>query len=143
MAGWLLWVLVACGFGIGEALTAGGFFLAPFSVGALLAAAVAGAGAGQVPAAVVFVIVSMLTLLTLRPLLRSRLLASPPIRTGAAALVGKQAVVLERIHNPEGTGRVRIDGEVWSARSLDDQEIVEGARVEVVEIRGATALVME
>ena len=42
----------------------------------------------------------------------------PQIRTGAAALIGKQAIVLERIVNDEGVGCVRIDGEVWTARSL-------------------------
>ena len=53
-------------------------------------------------------------------------------------------MVLERIANDEGVGCVRIEGgEVWTARSFDDDEVIEaGERVEVVEIRGATALVM-
>jgi membrane protein implicated in regulation of membrane protease activity len=51
--------------------------------------------------------------------------------------------VLERIANDEGVGCVRIGGEVWTARSYDDDEVIDaGERVEVVEIRGATALVM-
>ena len=68
----------------------------------------------------------------------------PSIRTGAAALVGKHALVLERIANEEGVGCVKIDGgEVWTARSYDEDEVIDaGDRVEVVEIRGATALVM-
>ena len=67
----------------------------------------------------------------------------PAIRTGAAALVGKPAIVIERIANDEGVGCVKIDGEVWTARSYDEDEIIDtGERVEVVEIRGATALVM-
>jgi membrane protein implicated in regulation of membrane protease activity len=58
--------------------------------------------------------------------------------------VGRRAMVLERIANDEGSGCVRIDGgEVWTARSFDDDEVIEaGDRVEVVEIRGATAFVM-
>ena len=53
------------------------------------------------------------------------------------------AVVLERIANHEGVGCVKIDGEVWTARSFDEDEVIDaGERVEVVEIRGATALVM-
>ena len=68
----------------------------------------------------------------------------PAIRTGAAALVGKSAVVLERIANREGVGCVKIDGEVWTARALDDDQVIEtGTRVEVVDIKGATALVSE
>jgi membrane protein implicated in regulation of membrane protease activity len=52
--------------------------------------------------------------------------------------------VLERIANAEGLGCVRIDGEVWTARSyLDDETYEPGARVQVVEIRGATALVTD
>ena len=68
----------------------------------------------------------------------------PRLRTGAAALIGKQAVVLERIANDEGMGTVRIDGEVWTARSYNDDAVIErGTRVDVVEIKGATALVTE
>jgi len=52
--------------------------------------------------------------------------------------------VLERIANDEGVGCVRVDGEVWTARAYDDDDIIdEGARVQIVEIRGATALVAE
>ena len=68
----------------------------------------------------------------------------PQIRTGTDALIGKHAVVLERIENYEGVGCVKIDGEVWTARSLHDDEVIErGTRVEVVDIKGATALVSE
>ena len=68
----------------------------------------------------------------------------PAIRTGAAALVGKRAIVVERIVNHEGVGLVRIDGDVWTARALFDDEVIEpGTSVEVVQIKGATALVSE
>jgi membrane protein implicated in regulation of membrane protease activity len=93
---------------------------------------------------VVFVVVALLTFLVVRPIVRSHLKMPPQIRTGAAALVGKQAVVLERIVNREGVGCVKIDGEVWTARSLMDDEVIEpGTIVDVVEIKGATALVTE
>jgi membrane protein implicated in regulation of membrane protease activity len=65
------------------------------------------------------------------------------LRTGAAALVGERAVVINRIANDEGVGSVRIDGELWTARSFDDGVVIgAGEVVEVVAIRGATALVM-
>ncbi len=143
MAGWIVWLVMACVFGAGEILSGSGFYLAPFAVGAVLAAG-ADAALGGVAAWVVFVLASILTLFTIRPLVQHRLFKGPVLRTGAAALVGKRAVVLERIVNHEGIGRVRIDNEVWSARSLDDDRVIEpGASVEVVDIRGATALVME
>jgi membrane protein implicated in regulation of membrane protease activity len=143
MAGWIVWALVACGFAVGEMLTTG-FFLAPFAVGGALAAAADAAGAGEAVSWFVFVAVALMTVATVRPLLKSRLIHGPPMRTGGAALVGKQAIVLERIANGEGVGCVKIDGEVWTARALDDEREIEvGQRVEVVDVRGATALVME
>jgi len=143
MSGWVFWVVLTCAFGVGELLTAG-FFLAPFALGSLLAAIFDVAGAGELVAWIVFIVVSLLTLLLVRPIARRHLKTPPAIRTGPAALIGKHAVVLERIANHEGVGCVKIDGEVWTARSLhDDQEIEQGAHVEVVDIKGATALVTE
>jgi membrane protein implicated in regulation of membrane protease activity len=143
MSGWVLWVVAAGVFGIGEMLTMG-FFLAPFALGAAAAAIVDVAGAPELAAWIVFVAASLLTLVLVRPIARSHMKSPPQIRTGAAALIGKQAVVLETIANHEGVGCVRIDGEVWTARAYDDDEVIEqGKRVQVVEIRGATALVAE
>jgi len=66
----------------------------------------------------------------------------PALRTGTAALEGSKAVVLQRVD--ANGGRVRIGGEEWSARAyMDDQVLEPGARVEVVKIEGATALVYE
>jgi membrane protein implicated in regulation of membrane protease activity len=144
MFGWVFWVIVACACGVGEMLTSG-FFLAPFAGGALTAAVTAAAGGGELAAVAVFVVVSILTLALVRPIVQSRLMQSTPtLRTGAAALIGKRAVVLERIANDEGVGCVRIDGEVWTARALDEDRVIEpGTLVHVVDIKGATALVME
>jgi len=144
MAGWFIWLVVALGFGMAELLAgSGSFFLAPFAVGAALAA-VADSVAGETAAAVVFVLVSILTLLSVRPLVQRRLTSGPTLRTGGAALVGRRAMVIERIANHEGVGRVRIDGEVWTARSYDEDHVIEaGTSVDIVDIRGAMALVME
>ncbi len=93
---------------------------------------------------VVFVLVSLLTLTLVRPIARRHLREPPQIRTGSAALVGKRATVLERIANDEGVGCVRIDGEVWTACAYDDDHVIAvGTNVDVVGIKGATALVME
>jgi len=143
MSGWILWVIAACALGIGEMLTTG-FFLAPFAVGAGLAALINVAGAGEVASWLVFVFVSLLTLGVVRPIARSHMRTPPHIRTGTAALIGKQAIVLERIANSEGVGCIKVDGEVWTARAFDDDLVIErGTRVEVMDIKGATALVSE
>jgi membrane protein implicated in regulation of membrane protease activity len=141
--GWILWLVAACIFGLGE-LHTGGFYLLPFALGATLAAIVALLGVGALLSGVLFVAASGIVVLTLRPVARRHRRLPPSIRTGAAALVGRRATVLERIANDEGVGCVRIEGgEVWTARSFDEDEVIEvGDHVEVVEIRGATALVM-
>jgi membrane protein implicated in regulation of membrane protease activity len=143
MGMWILWVVAACVLGIGEMHT-GGLYLLPFAVGAGLAAAVSLLGVGAVLAAIVFVLASLIVFGALRPVARRHRRLPPAIRTGAAALVGRRAMVLERIANDEGVGCVKIDGgEVWTARSYDEDEVIDvGERVEVVEIKGATALVM-
>jgi membrane protein implicated in regulation of membrane protease activity len=143
MEDWLLWLILAVVFGVGEIATLG-FFLAPFAGGAAIAVLVSAAGMPFVGSLAVFLVVSVVLLSALRPLARSHRRMPPQIRTGTAALVGKNATVLERIANSEGVGCVRIDGEVWTARSyMDDETYEAGAQVQVVEIRGATALVTE
>jgi membrane protein implicated in regulation of membrane protease activity len=139
---WIVWLVAACLLGIGE-MHQGGFYLAPFAAGAALAAIVSLLGVGVVLSLVVFLAASAIVFATLRPVARRHRRLPPAIRTGAAALIGRKAVVLERISNDESVGCVKIDGEVWTARSFDDEEVFDpGERVEVVEIRGATALVM-
>jgi membrane protein implicated in regulation of membrane protease activity len=143
MDGWILWLVAAGLLGVGE-MHQGGFYLLPFALGAALAAVVSLLGVGAPLAAIVFVLASVIVVGALRPVARRHRRLPPASRTGAAALVGRRAMVLERIANDEGVGCVRIEGgEVWTARSYDDDEVIDaGERVEVVEIRGATALVM-
>ncbi len=142
MNAWVVWLIAACVLAIGE-MHQGGFYLAPFAAGAALAAIVALLGAGALLSAIAFLAASGIVFATLRPIARRHRRLPPAIRTGAAALVGKHAIVIERIANGEGVGCVKIDGEVWTARSYDEDEVIDaGERVEVVEIRGATALVM-
>ena len=140
---WVIWLIAAVVFGVGEIFTLG-FFLAPFAGGALIAALITGLGGGTFIGWAAFLVVSVILLLALRPLARSHRRQPPLLRTGTASLVGKSATVVERIANQEGVGCVKIDGEVWTARSYDDDEVIEaGSRVQVVEIKGATALVTE
>ena len=143
MDAWVIWLIAAAIFGVGEIATLG-FFLAPFAGGALIAALVAAGGAGTAVSWVAFLVVSVILLAALRPLARSHRKMPPQLRTGTAALVGRTGLVIERIVNDEGVGAVRIEGEVWTARAYDEDEIIEaGKRVHVIEIRGATALVAE
>jgi membrane protein implicated in regulation of membrane protease activity len=140
---WVLWLVAAAILGLGEIATSG-FFLAPFAVGALLAALISAVGAGTAISLIVFLGVSIAALTALRPLARAHLKMPAQLRTGTAALVGRSATVVERIANHEGVGCVSIEGEVWTARAYDEDDVIEaGQRVQVLEIRGATALVSE
>jgi membrane protein implicated in regulation of membrane protease activity len=140
---WVLWLIAAVLLAIGEIATMG-FFLAPFAAGALVAMVTSAAGAGTAINLIVFLVISVVALGALRPVARSHRRQPALSRTGTAALVGRHAVVLERIANDEGVGCVRLEGEVWTARAYDEDEVIEqGKRVQVMEIRGATALVSE
>ena len=140
---WVIWLIAAVIFAIGEMATTS-FFLAPFAGGAAVAALLAVAGAGAVIEWAAFLVVAILLLAALRPIARAHRSQPPRLRTGTAALVGKTGMVVERIANDEGVGCVRIGGEMWTARSYDDDDVIDaGKRVQVVEIRGATALVTE
>lgn len=139
---WIIWLVAALALGAGE-LHARSFFLAPLAAAALIAAGASVAGAGLVISAVIFVCVSVLSLRTLRPLALRQRRVPMALRTGTAALVGSRAIVLERIANAEGIGKVKIDGDLWTARSFDDDAVIGvGEVVEVVAIRGATAVVL-
>lgn len=138
---WVIWILLACVLAAGEIATVG-FFLAPFSAGAFLAAAVAAAGLPDPVSVLVFLVASGLCFAFLRPIARRHTRMPPLARTGVHALIGQTALALEPID--EDHGSIKLAGEVWTARSyLDDHRIPAGARVDVVEIKGATALVTE
>ena len=138
---WVIWLIAAVVFGVGEIATLG-FFLGPIAVAATLTAIVALAGGGLALQWVVFIAASLGSVLVLRPVARRHLRTPASLRTGTAALVGGRAIVLERVD--ANGGQVKIGGETWSARAYDEDDAFEpGARVEVMKIEGATALVAE
>ena len=141
MDAWVIWLVVAVVLGVAEVLNLS-FYLFPFAIGAAGAALVSLAGGGAILAWPVFAVLTAVSFGIVRPIAKRHLDVPPQIRTGTAALVGRTAVVLERIDNDAASGSVRLDGEVWSARAYDEDRIFdEGSRVQVLEIRGATALV--
>ena len=142
MTGLVLWLIAAVLLAIGELATPGMFFLGPVALAAVGAAVSAGIGAGVVLQLIVFVAVSAGSIGLLRPIARRHIHVPALTRTGTAALVGKKALVLQRVD--ANGGRVRIGGEEWSARAFFEEQTLEpGARVEVAKIEGATALVFE
>ena len=137
----MVWVLLAIVFAAGEVATLG-FFLAPFAAGALLAAIAALAGLGSVVPFVVFLVSSALMFGLVRPIARRHMRTPPQIRTGTAALIGRTGLVTQRVD--DDAGAIKLEGEIWSARPYVEGEVIEaGRRADVVEIRGATALISD
>ena len=137
---WVWWLVGAAALGIPLVVTAMPEF-GMFAVGAVAAAVAAGFGAGVVIQVLAFVIVSVALIAVVRPIATRHRSQRPQLATGVDALKGRQAVVLERVDG--SGGRIKLAGEVWSARSLDTGGAFEvGQEVDVVEIEGATAIVM-
>jgi membrane protein implicated in regulation of membrane protease activity len=140
MVSWIVWLIVAAVLGVAELLTMT-FAFGLIAVAALVAAAV---GAFHLDLGVqlaAFVVAAGAGLGIVRPVAIRHLKQAPMLRTGVAALVGRSAIVLEEVN--EHSGRVRIEGEEWSSRPYLDESLVipVGTKVDVMQIKGATALV--
>lgn len=134
------WLIGAAGLGIPLVITAMPEF-GMLAVGAVAASATAALGAGPVLQVLVFVAVSVALIAVVRPIANRHRSQRPELATGIDALKGRQAVVLERVDG--SGGRIKLAGEVWSARALDgDTSYQPGQQVDVVEIDGATAVVL-
>jgi membrane protein implicated in regulation of membrane protease activity len=135
----VVWFVVAGALAVGELLT-GGLYLLMLAGGALVAALVALLGGDVAWQVVGFFVASGGLTLGLRPIARRHLMTTPLTHTGSAALVGAEGVVLEPVNRDDG--RVKIRGEVWSARAYpEDALLAAGSRVRVLRIDGATAVV--
>ena len=140
MVAWIVWLIVAAVLGVAELVTI------TFAFGIIAVAAVVAAVVGafhldlgiQLAA---FVVAAGAGIGFVRPVALRHIKQPPALRTGTAALVGRSAIVLEEVN--EHSGRVRIEGEEWSSRPYLDESLVipVGAKVDVMEIKGATALV--
>ncbi|WP_327716239.1 NfeD family protein [Streptomyces sp. NBC_00490] len=138
---WVWWLIGAAGLGIPLVVTAMPEF-GMLAVGAVAAAIMAGLGFGMVVQVLAFVVVSVALIAVVRPVAARHRSQRPQLATGIEALKGKQAVVLERVDGTGG-GRIKLAGEVWSARALDTDHAYEvGQEVDVVDIEGATAIIM-
>ncbi|MFB7998547.1 NfeD family protein [Streptomyces sp. NPDC056002] len=137
---WVWWLIGAAALGIPLVITAMPEF-GMLSAGAVAGAVTAGLGGGMVMQVLVFAAVSVALIAVVRPIAARHSAQRPALATGIEALKGKQAVVVERVDG--SGGRIKLAGEIWSARSLDESESYEpGRHVDVVDIEGATAIVV-
>jgi membrane protein implicated in regulation of membrane protease activity len=136
---WQSWLIAALLFAGAEMATLD-LSLLMMAVGAAAGCAMAALGFGIVAQVLAAVVVAVALLAFVRPNIVRRLHAAPTLQSGPEALIGRSGLVLERV--TAHTGRVKLSGEVWSARSLQESATIEpGAKVAVAQIDGATAVV--
>ena len=134
-----IWVIVLVVLVLGEAVTVGLTFIW-FAIGALGGLITAWLGGPVWLQVIVFLAVSALALMLVRPL-ASRLMKTSHSPTNADRVIGQTAIVTEAIDNVEGKGQVNIAGQVWSARSQHDVAIPSGTEVKVLRIEGVKVYV--
>ena len=139
---WVAWLGLAVVLGIIE-VTSVDLVFAMLAAGAIAAAGAAMVTDNLVVQALVAIVVSVAGLAVVRPVALRHLRTPHAIRTGTAALVGERGLVIEPVSRDDG--RVKVKGEVWSARTYDPHAAVieAGRNVEIVQIDGATVVVYE
>ncbi|MFI9353506.1 NfeD family protein [Streptomyces lydicus] len=135
------WLIAAVGLGIPLVVTAMPEF-GMLAAGAVAGAVTAALGGGTVAQFLVFAAVSVALIAVVRSLADRQRGRNPGLASGIDALRGRSATVLERVDGGGG-GRIKLAGEIWSARALDGDRTYEpGQQVDVVDIDGATAVVI-
>lgn len=114
-----------------------------FAAGALVATVAAAFGAPLFIQITMFIFVSLVLLLFTRPI-AVKYFNKDRIKTNAESLIGRQAIVISEIDNLQGIGQVTVNGQEWSAKSVEDsKKIALGAVVEVHDIKGVKLIVKE
>lgn len=137
---WVFWLIAAGIFFIIEMVTIG-FLVFWLGIGSLLAMVTSFITDNILIQFIVFVVTSTILLIFTRPLVNKFIKVPKEVKTNAYSIIGKKAIVISKINNIEGTGQIKIDGEVWSAKSSNDEDIPENTEVEILEIDGVKAVV--
>ena len=137
---WVFWLIAAGVFFIIEMATIG-FLVFWLGIGALLAMVTSFVTDSIIIQSVVFLVSSTLLLVFTRPLVNKFIKVPKEVKTNAYSIIGKKGIVISKINNIEGNGQVKIDGDVWSAKSVDDTDIPKDSEIEIVEIDGVKAVV--
>lgn len=136
----VLWLVAAVILAIIEALTLG-LTSIWFAGGAVAASIAAMLGASLPVQIIVFLAISIILLVAMRPVVRKKF-NNKVEKTNVEALPGSEGVVEERITHLE-PGAVKVDGKIWSAVCAEDEEIEKDAVVIVKSVKGVTLMVEE
>jgi len=136
---WLIWMIIAVVFIVGEIFTAG-FFLLWFGIGAAAGGVLALLDIGFAWQLLVFILASFSLFLATKKIAQ-KVTIDQPTGIGADRFIGQSAVVLEEIDNLAGTGRVRMNREEWRAEAIDEHKIPVDTKVTVVKVDGTHLIV--
>lgn len=135
----IFWAAAIVFFALLEAATAG--LVSMWFIGGSLAAFIAALLHASVAVQIIlFLVVSGLLLALLRPIARKYIMPKHE-STNADRLIGKQALVTQRVDNLHETGAIKINGVLWTAKSDDGSEIEAGTLVSILRIEGAKVYV--
>lgn len=138
---WYIWLIATIIFCIAEILYSG-FFIIWFAIGSLAALITSFFTTNLIIQTLIFLIVSLILLITLTKHVTTKLLKRPTIATNVDELIGKKGVVIKTIgENSLEPGLVKLDGEIWTATSLYDEVITKGTLVEIKKIKGVRLIV--
>ena len=138
----IVWIVVIVAMALIEAATMG-LTTIWFAGGGIVAAVVAALGAPFIVQLIVFAVVSVALLYFTRPIALKAFNKTRTL-TNSEGLVGKHAYVTEEIDNIKATGKVKIDGMEWTARTEKDGTVISvGALISVISIEGVKAIVEE
>ncbi len=137
---WVFWLIAAGIFFIIEMATIG-FLVFWLGIGSLLAMVTSFFVDSIIVQFVVFLVTSTLLIIFTRPLVNKFIKIPKELKTNAYSIIGKKGIVTSKINNVEGSGQIKIDGEVWSAKSIDEEEIEKDTEIEIIEIDGVKAVV--
>lgn len=135
---WQVWLIIAGLFFVAEIITVG-FLVFWFGVGALIAMIVSFFTSNIIIQTAVFILSSSILLFATKPFVK-KFVDVKPTKTNAFSIIGKKALVIKEF-NSHSVGQIKINGEVWSAESENDEIIPKDSEVEILQIKGVKAIV--
>ena len=136
---WQVWLIIAGLFFIGEIATVG-FLIFWFGIGALIAMIVSLFTTNIIIQTTVFLISSTILIFATKPFVK-KFADVKKTNTNVYSIIGKKALVIKTIDPIHSVGQIKLNGEVWTAESENNEIIEEGLEVEVLEIKGVKAIV--
>ena len=136
---WQVWLIIAGLFFVGEIATVG-FLIFWFGIGALIAMLVSFFTSNIIIQTTVFIISSTILIFATKPFVK-KFAYVKKTNTNVYSIIGKRALVIKTIDPIHSVGQIKINGEIWTAESIDNQVIDEGSEVEILEIKGVKTIV--